>query len=46
MSALKRGAERYLTKDDVSDPRMQEGGPDDRSDPVKRATAAQLANRK
>ncbi|KAE9974010.1 hypothetical protein EG328_004070 [Venturia inaequalis] len=44
--SVKRGAESYLTKDDVSGPRMHQGGPDDRSDPVKRATAAQLANRK
>lgn len=44
--SVKRGAERYLTKDDVSDPKMSEGGPDDKADPVKRATAAQLANRR
>jgi hypothetical protein len=41
----KRGAESYLTKDDVSSPRMG-GGPDESVDPVQRATAAQLANRK
>ncbi|QDS71071.1 hypothetical protein FKW77_008838 [Venturia effusa] len=46
MSALKRGAESYLTKDDANDPRMDQGGPDSAVDPVKRATAAQLAARK